>query len=91
MGQDITMLGQTLNFLSPQIALHLLDTLSENEMINIPFAHAEGRFIIPDDLLEEMKTNDQTVFRYCDYNGKVSSEFPTNPNGSDYNLSLIHI
>ena len=32
--------------------------LSENEMINIPFAHAEGRFIIPDDLLEEMKIND---------------------------------
>ena len=58
-------------------------------MINIPFAHAEGRFIIPNDLLEEMKTNNQTVFRYCDYNGKVSSEFPTNPNGSDYNLAAI--
>jgi len=62
---------------------------SENEMINIPFAHAEGRFIIPNDLLDEMKTNNQTTFRYCDNNGKVSSEFPTNPNGSDYNLAAI--
>ena len=62
---------------------------SENEMINIPFAHAEGRFIIPNDLLDEMKKNNQTVFRYCDNNGKVSSEFPTNPNGSDYNLAAI--
>ena len=63
--------------------------LSENEIINIPFAHAEGRFIIPNDLLDEMKTNNQTVFRYCDNDGKVSSEFPTNPNGSDYNLAAI--
>ena len=73
----------------PQNSTAFTRHFSENEMINIPFAHAEGRFIIPDDLLEEMKTNDQTVFRYCDYNGKVSSEFPTNPNGSDYNLAAI--
>ena len=43
--------------------------LSEEEIINIPFAHAEGRFIIPEKLLEEMKTNDQTVFRYCGSDG----------------------
>ena len=63
--------------------------LSENEIINIPFAHAEGRFIIPDNLLNEMKVNNQTVFRYCNSNGKILSEFPTNPNGSDYNLAAI--
>ena len=63
--------------------------LSENEIINMPFAHAEGRFIIPSDLLNEMKINNQTVFRYCNSNGKITSEFPTNPNGSDYNLAAI--
>ena len=73
----------------PQNSTAFTRHLSENEMINIPFAHAEGRFIIPDDLLEEMKTNDQTIFRYCDNNGKIASEFPTNPNGSDYNLAAI--
>ena len=63
--------------------------LSEEEMINIPFAHAEGRFIIPEKLLEEMKINHQTVFRYCDADGGISEEFPTNPNGSVYNLAAI--
>ena len=63
--------------------------LSEEEMINIPFAHAEGRFIIPEKLLEEMKTNHQTVFRYCDADGGISEEFPTNPNGSVYNLAAV--
>ena len=63
--------------------------LSEEEMINIPFAHAEGRFIIPEKLLEEMKINHQTVFRYCDADGVISEEFPTNPNGSVYNLAAV--
>ena len=63
--------------------------LSEEEIINIPFAHAEGRFIIPEKLLEEMKTNHQTVFRYCDSDGEISEEFPTNPNGSVYNLAAV--
>ena len=63
--------------------------LSEEEMINIPFAHAEGRFIIHEKLLEEMKINHQTVFRYCDADGEISEEFPTNPNGSVYNLAAV--
>ena len=63
--------------------------LPEEEIINIPFAHAEGRFIIPGKLLEEMKKNHQTVFRYCDTNGGISEEFPTNPNGSVYNLAAV--
>ena len=63
--------------------------LSEEEIINIPFAHAEGRFIIPEKLLEEMKTNHQAVFRYCDSDGEISEEFPTNPNGSVYNLAAV--
>ena len=36
-----------------------------------------------------MITNDQTVYRYCDDDGKVVGEFPTNPNGSIYNLAAV--
>ena len=57
--------------------------------INVPLAHGEGRFIIPDELLKKMITNDQTVFRYCDDGGKVVDEFPTNPNGSMHNLAAV--
>ena len=63
--------------------------LKPNEWINIPLAHGEGRFIIPDELLEKMITNDQTVFRYCDKGGKITNEFPTNPNGSIHNLAAV--
>ena len=63
--------------------------LNSKEIIYIPFAHAEGRFIVPDKLLNELINNNQSVFRYCDDSGEISSQFPTNPNGSDYNLAAV--
>ena len=63
--------------------------LSADDIINIPLAHGEGRFIIPDKLLEKMIANDQTVYRYCDDDGNVVNEFPTNPNGSMHNLAAV--
>ena len=63
--------------------------LKPEESINIPLAHGEGRFIIPDELLEKMIKNKQTVYRYCDEDGNILDEFPTNPNGSTYNLAAV--
>ena len=61
--------------------------LNSGEWIKIPLAHGEGRFLVPDGLLEKMISNNQTVYRYCDDNGSIVDEFPTNPNGSMYNLA----
>ena len=36
-----------------------------------------------------MISNDQTIFQYCDDNGNVVDEFPTNPNGSMHNLAAV--
>ena len=63
--------------------------LKTGSWINVPLAHGEGRFIIPDEFLKKMITNDQTVFRYCDDGGKIVDEFPTNPNGSMHNLAAV--
>ena len=63
--------------------------LLPRQFINIPFAHAEGRFIMQDELLQALIKNEQTVFRYGDDNGNIFDEFPTNPNGSIYNLAAI--
>jgi phosphoribosylformylglycinamidine synthase len=63
--------------------------LNMDEFINIPLAHGEGRFILPEELLNKMIANDQTVYRYCDDDGNVMDEFPTNPNGSMYNLAAV--
>ena len=63
--------------------------LKNRGLIHIPFAHAEGRFIVPHELLRKLINNEQTVFRYCGENGNISPEFPINPNGSDYNLAAV--
>ena len=63
--------------------------LNMDDFINIPLAHGEGRFILPEELLNKMIANDQTVYRYCGDDGKVVDEFPTNPNGSMYNLAAV--
>ena len=63
--------------------------LKPGETIHIPFAHAEGRFVIPETLLETVVNNDQIPFRYCDYMGNIINEFPTNPNGSVYNIAAL--
>ncbi|MGY8787027.1 MAG: phosphoribosylformylglycinamidine synthase I [Fidelibacterota bacterium] len=63
--------------------------LKTGSWIHVPLAHGEGRFIIPNELLEKMIENEQTVFRYCDDEGLLSNEFPTNPNGSVFNLAAV--
>lgn len=52
------------------------------EVIYIPIAHAEGKFIPKDDaILKALKKNGQVVFRYSDKSGKLGG-YPHNPNGS---------
>ena len=63
--------------------------LSTGDIINIPLAHGEGRFIIPGELLKIMIANNQTVYRYCDDIGNIVDEFPINPNGSMYNIAAV--
>lgn len=74
---------------SPPEACAFSYMLPKNFIMKIPVAHGEGRFIIPDDLLNEMKTKNLTTFRYCDENSQISDEFPVNPNGSAYNLAGV--
>lgn len=56
--------------------------LPEDAVLHIPAAHAEGRFILPDDLLEEMEQRGMVLFKYVDEERKAALEFPHNPNGS---------
>ncbi|MDA0346522.1 MAG: phosphoribosylformylglycinamidine synthase I [Verrucomicrobia bacterium] len=63
--------------------------LEEGSTIHIPLAHAEGRFVIPDELLSEMIASGQTPFQYSDAEGEISEGFPINPNGSVHNLAAV--
>ena len=60
----------------------------EGEVIPIPIAHAEGRFVTEDaSVLDEMKRNGQIALRYCDAAGAIVDSFPVNPNGSVENIA----
>jgi phosphoribosylformylglycinamidine synthase len=58
---------------------------SENgNPLKIPIAHGEGRYFADEQVLNELKENNQILFSYCNENGNVSES--SNPNGS-----LMHI
>jgi phosphoribosylformylglycinamidine synthase I len=63
--------------------------LSPQQILHVPVAHGEGRFVIPPGLLAEMQVQGLGLFQYCDSQGKVIDEFPTNPNGSIHNLAAV--
>ena len=74
---------------SPPTRCAFTRQLNPEGLIKIPLAHGEGRFVIPEKLLEKLIANDQTVYRYCNDEGSIIDEFPTNPNGSIYNLAAV--
>jgi len=55
--------------------------------IKIPIAHGEGRFHADEKTLEELKNNDQILFKYCDESGEINDE--SNPNGSLLNIAGV--
>jgi phosphoribosylformylglycinamidine synthase len=55
--------------------------------LKIPIAHGEGNYFADVELLKELETNRQILFRYSDEDGNVNDE--NNPNGSQLNIAGI--
>ena len=55
----------------------------------IPISHGEGRFVAPQEVLDQLIDNGQVAFQYVDPNGNVTMESPYNPNGSMYGIEGI--
>lgn len=62
---------------------------SRDKILAIPAAHAEGRFVIPRQLLDQLYRAQVPTFGYCDQKGVADPAFPVNPNGSVDNLAAI--
>jgi len=59
------------------------------EVIYVPVAHAEGKFIPKDNAaLKKLQDNGQIVFRYCSRDGG-DPVYPENPNGSADNIAGV--
>ena len=56
-------------------------------VLRIPIAHYEGNYFAPPEIIQELETNNQVVFRYSDAQGRVDEE--ANINGSLGNIAGI--
>ncbi len=53
------------------------------EYIYLPIAHGEGKLIAPPGIIDNL----DAALYYCDENGKITSQYPYNPNGSMNNIA----
>jgi len=68
--------------------------LKKSEVLRIPVAHAEGRFMFEKkkerEYLQRLYDNDQLVFRYCTEEGLYADgKYPVNPNGAFHDIGGI--
>lgn len=59
---------------------HFTSGMEKETVLNVPVSHGEGNYFIDDEGLNELRENQQIVFRYCNEDGKVTEE--ANFNGS---------
>jgi phosphoribosylformylglycinamidine synthase len=59
----------------------------EGEVIRIPIAHKEGRFMADPETLAALNREKRVVFRFCDSQGRVTAE--ANANGSLENITGV--
>jgi phosphoribosylformylglycinamidine synthase len=60
---------------------------TSEHIYKVPIAHGEGRYFADEKVLDELESNDQVIFRYCDESGNVTRE--ANPNGSSRDIAGI--
>lgn len=63
------------------------EKVSDTGILNIPIAHADGRYFASPDEVKNLEDNEQVLFKYCDSNGNVTTE--ANVNGSVNNIAGI--
>jgi len=72
-------------YISKNVFLHGLG--AENKALKIPIAHGEGRYYVDEETLNELETDGQVLYKYCDENGNITAG--SNPNGSLRNIAGI--
>ena len=53
------------------------------DVVTVPISHGEGRFLCPDDVLQQLIANGQVATQYVDMNGNPTDDILFNPNGSN--------
>lgn len=59
----------------------------KGDVIRIPIAHKEGRYVVPEDQLAELNDSQRIAFRFCDASGNLTPE--SNPNGAMQHITGV--
>jgi phosphoribosylformylglycinamidine synthase I len=62
-------------------------TDGSEKVFKLPVAHGEGRYYADEKLLDELESNGQVIFYYCDEDGRITPD--ANPNGASRNIAGI--
>lgn len=83
-----------LQFVSASVLLRVENTgtlftnlYEKGELLRIPVAHGEGRYVAAPDVLDDLENDARVIFRYADARGEISAD--ANPNGSERNIAGI--
>jgi len=83
-----------LQFVSDAVRMRVenTDTMFTNlyergEVLRIPVAHGDGRFVASEETLDQLEGDGRVVFRYADATGKITPQ--ASPNGSERNIAGI--
>lgn len=79
-GKDIYLKVESTNSL-------ITNQYAKDAVLRIPIAHAEGRFIASEEVIDALEANDQVLFRYCNEQGELASD--ANVNGSTQAIAGI--
>src|SRR5258707_13249685 len=57
------------------------------KVLKIPVAHGEGRYYADEATMNDLESNNQVIYRYCDEKGNINAQ--ANPNGALRNIAGI--
>jgi len=88
------MRNQHLRFLGRDVHIRVEETdtpftseFTRGQIFRAPIAHGEGNYYADEETLDALERNGQVIFRYCDKEGRLTSE--ANPNGSARSIAGI--
>jgi phosphoribosylformylglycinamidine synthase I len=59
----------------------------QGEVLRIPIAHGDGRYVCDAATLQQLQANRQIIFRYCSPTGELDAAY--NPNGSEDHIAGV--
>ena len=66
-----------------------LSSFEVGDIHSIAVSHGEGKFVVSDELAEELFANGQVAFQYVDAENRPTTDSPYNPNGSSFGIEGI--